>query len=104
VIIKLKLLLNDVVAHSLKAKEALQALELLEWTVLVVNAASVHDALAVEKFQIGRDKDSIFFEGSVTNVFAVLDIGDVTVNIVFFEQLTKFVEVAINNKAMSLPH
>lgn len=51
-IFKLKLLLNDVVAHSLEAKEALQALELFEWAVLVMDATSVHDAFAVEQFQV----------------------------------------------------
>ena len=85
VILKLKLLLNDIVAHSLEAEEALQALELFEWTVLVVNAAPVHDAFAIEKFEVWCDEDAIFFKGSVADVFAVLHISDFTVDVALFE-------------------
>lgn len=85
VILELKLLLDDIVAHSLEAKEALQALELLERTVLVMNAAPVHDAFAIEEFEVWCDEDAIFFKGSVADVFTVLHVSDFTIDIIFFE-------------------
>ena len=84
-ILKLKLLLDDIVAHSLEAEEALQALELLERTVLVMHAAPVHDAFAIEEYEVGCDADAIFSKGSVADVFTVLHVSDFTIDITFFE-------------------
>lgn len=51
-IIEFELLLNDGVAHSFEAEEAFQALVLFVGAVLVVDAASVHHAFAVEELQV----------------------------------------------------
>lgn len=73
------------IACSFKAEEALQALELFERAIFVVDATSVQNTFAVKKLQIGCNKDSIFFKGSVTDIFAVLDVSDFTINIAFFK-------------------
>lgn len=47
-----KLLFNCAIAHSFEAEEAFQALVLFVRAVLVVDAASIHHAFAVEELEV----------------------------------------------------
>ena len=69
-----------------------------------MNAASIHDTLLVEKFQVARDENSILLQGSRANDLRVARVRNVAVDVLLVEHLGQFVKILVDNEAMSLPH
>lgn len=69
-----------------------------------MDTASIHHAFAVEELQIRGDEDAVFFKGAAADVFAVLQVSDLTVDVLFSEHFSKLIEVTIHDKSVSLPH
>lgn len=102
--LKLQLLFNHGVAHSLEAEEAFQALVLFVWAILVMDTASIHHAFAVEELQVRGDEDAIFLKCPAADAFAVLHVRDLAVDILLFEHLRELAQVAIHDESVGLPH
>jgi len=69
-----------------------------------MDAASIHDAFAIEQFKVRSYEDSVFFHGFVTDLFAVLGLDLNAINFVFLKDLTKLLKIPINDKTVCLPH
>lgn len=69
-----------------------------------MDAASIHDAFAIEQFKVGSYEHSVFFHGFVTDLFAVLGLDLDAINLVFLKDLTKLLKIPINDKTVGLPH
>ena len=69
-----------------------------------MDAASIHDALAIEQFEIWSDEDTVFFHGFVADLFAVLGLDLDAINLIFLKGFAKFLEISVDDKTVGLPH
>lgn len=74
--------------------------------VLVVHAASVHDAFFVEEFHVGRDEDPVLGDGPTADLLAISGVRRVeTVDALLLQLLRELGQVLVDDEAVhALPH